>query len=143
MFSLLLKELSFYILKHVSRLKLVVFLIALFMVLVHVSVGRATVWKRKFYHGPAVIDILNKYIIVQVYTRKQYSGQAEVVLFFVFRFKVKLVCFSFFAFRFLHLNSGRISHFDIRNSNFYNRIRAEYPILTFIILFDIRTWAEY
>ena len=94
MFSLLLKELSFYILKHVSRLKLVVFLIALFMVLVHVSVGRATVWKRKFYHGHRYFEQVH----VQVYTRKQYSGQAEVVLIFVFRFKVKLVCFLLFVF---------------------------------------------
>ena len=86
MFSLLLKELSFYILKHVSRLKLVVFLIALFMVLVHVSVGRATVWKRKFYHGPAVIDILNKYMYR--YTLESNNPG-----------KLKLFYFSFFDLR--------------------------------------------
>ena len=52
--------------------------------------------------------------------------------FFDIQLKVKLVCFSFFAFRFSffafrfsffvfrHSNSGRISHFIIRN-----------PILTF------------
>ena len=38
--------------------------------------------------------------------------------FFDIQLKVKLVCFSVFVFR--HWNSGRISHFDIRN-----------PILTF------------
>ena len=85
-FSLLLKELSFYILKHVSRLKLVVFLIALFMVLVHVSVVRATVWKRKFYHGPAVIDILNKYMY-------RYTLESNIPG------KLKLFYFSFFDLR--------------------------------------------
>ena len=40
--------------------------------------------------------------------------------FFDIQLKVKLVRFSLFVFRIRHSNSGRISHFDIRN-----------PILTF------------
>ena len=49
--------------------------------------------------------------------------QGEVGLFFVFRYSIKGEVSLFFGFRFSffrHWNSGRISHFDIRN-----------PILTF------------
>ena len=48
----------------------------------------------------------------------RYSIKGEVSLFFVFRFSFFAFRFSLFVFR--HSNSGRISHFDIRN-----------PILTF------------
>ena len=48
----------------------------------------------------------------------RYSIKGEVSLFFVFRFSFFVSRFSFFAFR--HSNSGRISNFDIQN-----------PILTF------------
>ena len=85
-FTALKGTIFFYISKHFSRLKLVVFLIALFMVLVHVSVGRATVWKRKFYHGPAVIDILNKYMY-------RYTLESNIPG------KLKLFYFSFFDLR--------------------------------------------
>ena len=69
-----------------------------------------------------------------------------ILVWFVFRFsffdiqlKVKLICFSFFAFRF-SLFAFRFSlfvflFFDIRFSFFDIRIRAEYRILTFEILF--------
>ena len=42
----------------------------------------------------------------------RYSIKGEVSLFFVFRFS--FFVFRFFVFR--HSNSGRISHFDIRNT---------------------------
>ena len=48
----------------------------------------------------------------------RYSIKGEVSLLFDFRFSLFVFRFSFFVFR--HSNSGRISHFDIRN-----------PILTF------------
>ena len=64
---------------------------------------------------------------MSVYKIYPYFSKVKLVCFSFFdiQLKVKLVCFSFFAFRFSffvfrHSNSGRISHFDIRN-----------PILTF------------
>ena len=60
--------------------------------------------------------------------------QAEVGLFFVFRYSIKGEVSLFFVFRF-SLFVFHFSFFDIRFSFFDIRIRAEYRTLTFEILF--------
>ena len=61
---------------------------------------------------------------------------------------MKLVCFSFFAscfllFVFRHSNSGRISHFDIRNPILTFEFGPNIEFLHSKSYFDIRTWTEF